>query len=416
MTSHATSTVVVLALFVTGGLGTSARSGVHTKRTGARSGASAGGFLGTTVKKADVPAAVAATAPVAPAPVNHSLAAATAAGQEGKFAKGKKKEAPIAPAPVNHSLPKSSLPQVPAFMASLANKCQCKFSDVCTCSGAVEFMNCIANACHSNSCDCSDFQFLHACGSMQSTCPNVGLQCTNDKASCLVGTNETHTGFEGTKKDKKTGKEAAQLEADNVATAPSKAQAGTSEAGARRWRWISVLTYVLPVVIFAWFYDKKMRKEWQTEAVEMGAPTNETFRFGLFSCFEDWRMTLMAFFCGSVRWADTVDKTNEQHPWNPSLTFWNALAYMMIIEVLYLITYDSQGIARIVPPLLGLVALATAVVVRQRLRKVYHAAAEPASAKTWLLDTLTYCCCSCCAVIQEAREVEYWRTKGPRLP
>eukprot|EP00929_Paragymnodinium_shiwhaense_P067335 TRINITY_DN338_c1_g1_i1.p1 TRINITY_DN338_c1_g1~~TRINITY_DN338_c1_g1_i1.p1 ORF type:complete len:808 (-),score=168.26 TRINITY_DN338_c1_g1_i1:134-2557(-) len=69
----------------------------------------------------------------------------------------------------------------------LAQSCQCTFRDVCSCEGAIEFMNCIADACASNTCNCEGKEKFHSsCGKMAATCPSVDLSCSlpTGRASC----------------------------------------------------------------------------------------------------------------------------------------------------------------------------------------------------------------------------------------
>eukprot|EP00747_Dinoflagellata_sp_TGD_P212507 gnl/TRDRNA2_/TRDRNA2_85590_c1_seq2.p1 gnl/TRDRNA2_/TRDRNA2_85590_c1~~gnl/TRDRNA2_/TRDRNA2_85590_c1_seq2.p1 ORF type:complete len:276 (-),score=93.50 gnl/TRDRNA2_/TRDRNA2_85590_c1_seq2:134-931(-) len=70
-------------------------------------------------------------------------------------------------------------------MEVVADKCKCKFIGHCTCRQAMEFMDCISDACASGECDCHEMQFKHACQQMSDTCESVGLQCSKDKATCL---------------------------------------------------------------------------------------------------------------------------------------------------------------------------------------------------------------------------------------
>jgi Cys-rich protein (TIGR01571 family) len=74
---------------------------------------------------------------------------------------------------------------LPVDLAIIASKCQCRFIGYCTCGAAIEFMDCVADACASGVCDCKVTNFMHSCDSMSTTCPSVGLHCSQEKATCL---------------------------------------------------------------------------------------------------------------------------------------------------------------------------------------------------------------------------------------
>jgi len=70
-------------------------------------------------------------------------------------------------------------------LAIMASDCQCHFSDTCSCEGSLTFMDCITRACNSGKCNCNGHHhFVDACQNMTETCPSVGLNCNQEKASC----------------------------------------------------------------------------------------------------------------------------------------------------------------------------------------------------------------------------------------
>lgn len=66
--------------------------------------------------------------------------------------------------------------------------CQCTFDDLCTCQGALRFMDCVKAACNSGSCQCTETDgtnhFLESCSAMADECPGIGLKCMQEQATC----------------------------------------------------------------------------------------------------------------------------------------------------------------------------------------------------------------------------------------
>lgn len=73
---------------------------------------------------------------------------------------------------------------LPVALTIIADRCSCKFVGLCTCSAAVDFMDCVADACASGDCNCPEFQFKSSCDSMACACPKVGMQCSHEAANC----------------------------------------------------------------------------------------------------------------------------------------------------------------------------------------------------------------------------------------
>jgi len=69
---------------------------------------------------------------------------------------------------------------------SSSDTCQCHFQAACTCDATMQFMDCIADACHSGKCDCHALQFKHACLVMSETCPKLTMECSPEKAVCVA--------------------------------------------------------------------------------------------------------------------------------------------------------------------------------------------------------------------------------------
>eukprot|EP00747_Dinoflagellata_sp_TGD_P182935 gnl/TRDRNA2_/TRDRNA2_37509_c0_seq1.p1 gnl/TRDRNA2_/TRDRNA2_37509_c0~~gnl/TRDRNA2_/TRDRNA2_37509_c0_seq1.p1 ORF type:complete len:281 (+),score=82.32 gnl/TRDRNA2_/TRDRNA2_37509_c0_seq1:97-939(+) len=74
--------------------------------------------------------------------------------------------------------------EIPLALAVIGDKCKCKFIGHCTCRQAIQFMDCISDACASGECDCHKSQFQLSCHEMAGACSSIGLACTEDKATC----------------------------------------------------------------------------------------------------------------------------------------------------------------------------------------------------------------------------------------
>merc|ERR1719316_1517982 len=73
---------------------------------------------------------------------------------------------------------------IPNALAVIGDKCKCKFIGHCTCRQAIQFMDCISDACASGECDCHEKQFQLSCFEMADTCSSIGMGCTEDRATC----------------------------------------------------------------------------------------------------------------------------------------------------------------------------------------------------------------------------------------
>lgn len=69
-------------------------------------------------------------------------------------------------------------------LQALAGSCRCTFTGLCSCVQALEFMNCMRDACDSGACDCQKHHYLYACQSMRAECPSANLKCGVKEASC----------------------------------------------------------------------------------------------------------------------------------------------------------------------------------------------------------------------------------------
>jgi len=117
------------------------------------------------------------------------------------------------------------------------------------------------------------------------------------------------------------------------------------------------------------------------------------FQFGLFefrNSMNDWRICLCACLCPGVRWADT-----ERSPQMQIFKFWPGLILWAILAGLSPLTLGVSV----------LVLLCIALYCRQKMRQHYGLPRH--NCWTFVEDCFSWCCCMCCAIVQEARQVEY---------
>eukprot|EP00929_Paragymnodinium_shiwhaense_P011502 TRINITY_DN11728_c0_g2_i1.p1 TRINITY_DN11728_c0_g2~~TRINITY_DN11728_c0_g2_i1.p1 ORF type:complete len:309 (+),score=70.08 TRINITY_DN11728_c0_g2_i1:76-1002(+) len=99
--------------------------------------------------------------------------------------------------------------------------------------------------------------------------------------------------------------------------------------------------------------------------------------------------------CPGIRWSDTVSNIKVRF-----LKFWVALAVFLFVSLL------AGGVAGPwVAGIFGFVVLGLGVYYRQQLRGALGH--SKGTLKTITLDILAWSCCPCCAIVQEAKEVEY---------
>lgn len=156
--------------------------------------------------------------------------------------------------------------------------------------------------------------------------------------------------------------------------------------------WAVVINAILQsivVVVVAWLY-LRLREPKQAMALE---PRPNSWAYGLFSCLtdlnQDCDICVMATLCPAIRWADTISNTKVG-----ALRFWSALAIMVVLVTL--LGAVSSGISLVV-------ALAVAVHYRQKIRRSFG---HDTGGSTYVYDCCSYFCCTCCTLMQDAREVE----------
>lgn len=114
----------------------------------------------------------------------------------------------------------------------------------------------------------------------------------------------------------------------------------------------------------------------------------KTWRHGLFTCFGDMEVCLWACFCPAIRWAGTVQLMGF-------MGFWMAFTICFGITLSASTTGDFA---------IWVVLAIVCAAMRQEMRTAYGMHRQ--GGWTYMEDFILYCCCACCTVIQEARQVE----------
>lgn len=120
-------------------------------------------------------------------------------------------------------------------------------------------------------------------------------------------------------------------------------------------------------------------------------PKEQDFRYGLFGCLGDSRICLSGMLCPAVRWADTVSEEKGGF-----YGFTSAFCLMVGLGFLVLCPY--------VGTFAWFVLISVGVYYRQSIREKYGL--ENGTWQSYIEDCWIWCCCSCCAICQEARQVD----------
>lgn len=117
------------------------------------------------------------------------------------------------------------------------------------------------------------------------------------------------------------------------------------------------------------------------------------FKYGLFSCFDTPGLACFTCCCAGIRWSDSVRMAGL-------LAFPSAI--IIVIGIHFCFTLLGGLVAWVILSILG-------TVYRRRIRRLFGM--EDGS-KATAVDCLTWCCCTCCAVVQEARQIEEAKLLG----
>mmetsp|Transcript_34921 Transcript_34921/g.93211 ORF Transcript_34921/g.93211 Transcript_34921/m.93211 type:complete len:411 (-) Transcript_34921:253-1485(-) len=160
------------------------------------------------------------------------------------------------------------------------------------------------------------------------------------------------------------------------------------------------LINIVLVLICAFVYNfyRKGKGVWKTTA--RPKESSEDFNFGLFDCCTtklSRKLSCLVCCCWPIRWADTMDKAIDLHP-NPGSAWLPRYWFGVFVMLAFILFGPLTG---------GLAAIffcLFATFSRQQFRQgLGMKAGTPA---VWATDCCSYFWCSCCAIVQEGREVE----------
>lgn len=159
---------------------------------------------------------------------------------------------------------------------------------------------------------------------------------------------------------------------------------------------IGIVCYMIQTFIIGFLYVTFMAGPSDYKVSEQEVRQDE-FQWGAFDaseCGRDWKICGCAMFCPWVRWSATAS-----HPQISFINFFIGLGIMAFLSSASSITFGATI------PLLILIA----VLCRQRIRNSYGLPYGKIETFAW--DCLLWACCPCCAIAQEARQIEYVESK-----
>jgi Cys-rich protein (TIGR01571 family) len=148
------------------------------------------------------------------------------------------------------------------------------------------------------------------------------------------------------------------------------------EGGAFGW-----IVYVIAVLMVAYIYHTRER----LEKAPMVPYEGEDFTHGFCDILrmDEWQLICFTCWCPGIRWSETLSDNKIA-----LLGFWCALLIFIILSL----------------PFFWILLTCVGVYYRQKLRHLFGHGSM--TARTLALDALAWFCCPCCAILQEAREVD----------
>mmetsp|Transcript_23815 Transcript_23815/g.67444 ORF Transcript_23815/g.67444 Transcript_23815/m.67444 type:complete len:302 (-) Transcript_23815:112-1017(-) len=151
---------------------------------------------------------------------------------------------------------------------------------------------------------------------------------------------------------------------------------------------ISIMVWAAFAALVAQYY----LDSWKVKpAPSEGSAVEEamsTFKYGVFECFGEPKICCWVLCCPAIRWADNISTMGVLR------SFW--LAFVMYLGVTLIFNESVDLCAWLLVALIG-------AGFRQELRLKFK---MPTGKMIFFQDLFLYCCCTCCAITQEARQVE----------
>lgn len=172
----------------------------------------------------------------------------------------------------------------------------------------------------------------------------------------------------------------------------------------------AITAALITVLALLYQYRKKDPEGVPNDGLEHKAELLEgRWRFGLFDCLGDLNICCLTCCCPAIRWADTIRMAGF-------LSFWTGF---MVFLGLQLLGPVWSAVSPQTASICGVILLIILVFYRQRQRRLFGM--QSGTLGSYAEDCFTYCCCGCCAIIQEARHleeawaVEHVAVRAPRL-
>jgi len=154
---------------------------------------------------------------------------------------------------------------------------------------------------------------------------------------------------------------------------------------------VHTITTAIIILVVAFLYTK-YKPEFVLSEHDDKTSLDGDFKHGLFSCFDLPGLALFTFCCGGVRWADTM-----------RMAGFLAFLYGILIWVVF------ESCSGLLGGLTWLFVSLTGTYYRQKIREAFK---MPSGNDVMAKDCLLWCCCGCCAIVQEARQVEEAKLLG----
>merc|ERR1719443_1243292 len=117
------------------------------------------------------------------------------------------------------------------------------------------------------------------------------------------------------------------------------------------------------------------------------------WKHGFFDCFSAPKMCCIACCFPAVRWADTIDMSKGMSFWAAVAIWWVLSLFNMFVGFCFAVVTGALG-----------------AYYRQKIRGIFNI--DQGTLSTIVEDFLSYCCCPCLAIVQEARQVEEAMSKN----
>eukprot|EP00929_Paragymnodinium_shiwhaense_P041972 TRINITY_DN217_c0_g2_i2.p1 TRINITY_DN217_c0_g2~~TRINITY_DN217_c0_g2_i2.p1 ORF type:complete len:279 (-),score=43.60 TRINITY_DN217_c0_g2_i2:62-844(-) len=259
---------------------------------------------------------------------------------------------------------------------------------------------------------------------MSAACPTVGLSCSPGTATCTdanqvrtvqwpaAGATQANATAAAPVKEEVKKPEPAPAAQPAPSTAPAVAAASpTAESIAEgkmslRDSLTSSLSYILLILVVAYWHHQR-KKEVPPQQLPYDGDDFTHSLCDIMDRHEGGNICLWSFCCPAIRWAESASNSKVNF-----LSFWPALLVFLGLSILAA-SCRNTGHA-ILGAVFGTLFLYTVVTHRQKLRGIFGHG--PGTVKSVIMDVLTWSCCPCCAIIQEAREVEYVAVKSAMAP